>query len=113
MNSEAELPETAAADAEAEVDVEADAVEAAEPDAPRERMPPVESRFLYVDVAARRAKQLRRGALPRLAALAPDPETGERPATTVKFERIAMEEVEEGLIVYELPDSQPATEDPS
>ena len=65
---QAELPETAAAGAEAEVE-EADAVEAPEPEAPRERMPPVESRFLYVDVAARRAKQLRRGALPRLAAL--------------------------------------------
>ncbi len=111
MSSEAELPETAVADAD--VEVAADAVEAPEAGVPRERMPPVESRFLYVDVAARRAKQLRRGALPRLAALAPDPETGERPATTVKFERIAMEEVDEGLIVYELPEPQPATEEPS
>ena len=112
MNIEAEHPEAASADVG--MDVEADAAEAPEPEASRERMPPVESRFLYVDVAARRAKQLRRGALPRLAALAPDPETGERPATTVKFERVAMEEVDEGLIVYELPDAQPpATEDPS
>ena len=106
MSGEAGLPEsveTAAGGAEA--------VGAPEP--PRERMPPVESRFLYVDVAARRAKQLRRGALPRLAALAPDPETGERPATTVKFERVAMEEVDEGLIVYELPDARPAAEEPS
>ena len=109
MNSEAEIPENTVADVEAL----ADAVEAPEPEVPRERMPPVESRFLYVDVAARRAKQLRRGALPRLEALAPDPETGERPATTVKFERIAMEEVDEGLIVYELPDPQPVTEEPS
>lgn len=67
-------------------------------------MPPLESRFLYVDVAARRAKQLRRGALPRLKSLSPDPETGERPARVNKLERIAMEEVDEGLIVYELPD---------
>ncbi len=111
MSSEAELPETAAA--EVDVAVDADAAEAAEPAAPRERMPPVESRFLYVDVAARRAKQLRRGALPRLAALAPDPETGERPPAAVKLERIAMAEVDEGLIVYELPDTEPATEDPS
>ncbi len=111
MSSEVELPETAVPDVDAEA--EADAVEAPEPEAPRERMPPVESRFLYVDVAARRAKQLRRGALPRLAAFAPDPETGDRPATTVKFERIAMEEVDEGLIVYELPDPRPATEEPS
>ncbi len=111
MSSEAELPETAVADVD--VEAAADAVEAPGPAASRERMPPVESRFLYVDVAARRAKQLRRGALPRLAALAPDPETGERPATAIKLERIAMEEVDEGLIVYELPDPRPATEEPS
>ena len=109
MNTEAEIPETGEAAVEG-----AEAVEASgQPEPPRERMPPVESRFLYVDVAARRAKQLRRGALPRLAGLAPDPETGERPATTVKFERVAMEEVDEGLIVYELPDSEPAAEDRS
>ena len=30
------------------------------------KAPPIESRFLYVDVAALRAKQLRRGARPRL-----------------------------------------------
>ncbi len=111
MSSEAELPETAAADVE--VAAAADAVEAPGPETPRERMPPVESRFLYVDVAARRAKQLRRGALPRLAALAPDPETGERPAPAIKLERIAMEEVNEGLIVYELPDPQPPPKEPS
>ena len=111
MNREAEkLPEAGPAEAEAGPDV--NAVEASGPAQQRERMPPVEGRFLYVDVAARRAKQLRRGALPRLAALAPDPETGERPATTVKFERVAMEEVDEGLIVYELPDPQPPAEDP-
>ena len=28
--------------------------------------PPITSRFLFVDVAAQRAKQLRRGALPRI-----------------------------------------------
>lgn len=65
-----------------------------------------ESRFLYVDVASRRAKQLRRGALPRLAGLAPDPETGERPTPESKLERIAMEEVDEGLIVYALPEAE-------
>lgn len=111
MNSAAEHPEATSADVK--VDEEADVAETPEPEAPRERMPPVESRFLYVDVAARRAKQLRRGALPRLEALAPDPETGERPVTAVKFERVAMEEVDEGLIVYELPDPQPVTEEPS
>ena len=72
-----------------------------------------ESRFLYVDVAARRAKQLRRGALPRLAALAPDPETGERPIPTAKLERIAMEEVDEGLIVYALPEPRESPADES
>ena len=97
----------------------AEAAEAADapdaPDAPdwSRDMPTItrESRFLYVDVAARRAKQLRRGALPRLAALAPDPETGERPATVAKLERIAMEEVDEGLIAYALPDGQEAAAD--
>ena len=74
----------------------------------REPMPPIESRFLYVGVAAKRAKQLRRGALPRLRELAPDPETGERPAPRGKLERVAMREVDGGLIVYEVPDPKPA-----
>ena len=55
---------------------------------------PITSRFLFVDVAAQRAKQLRRGALPRL----------ERSlATPHKLERLAMEEVRSGLIEYTLP----------
>jgi DNA-directed RNA polymerase subunit K/omega len=65
---------------------------------------PIESRFLFVNVAALRAKQLRRGALPRLASLRPDPQTGVRPASPHKLERVAMDEVEGGLIVYELPE---------
>lgn len=72
------------------------------PRIPENRTPPIRSRFLFVDVASRRAKQLRRGALPRLEALRPDPETGQRPAVTSRLERVAMEEVEQGLIVYEL-----------
>jgi len=72
------------------------------PRIPEEPVAPITSRFLFVDVASRRAKQLRRGALPRLEALRPDPETGHRPETTSKLERIAMEEVEQGLVVYEL-----------
>jgi len=56
--------------------------------------PPISSRFLFVDVAAQRAKQLRRGALPRLQ---------RGPATPHKLERIAMEEVRSGLIDYSLP----------
>ena len=55
---------------------------------------PITSRFLFVDVAAQRAKQLRRGALPRL---------DRAPATPHKLERVAMEEVRHGLIQYTLP----------
>lgn len=55
---------------------------------------PITSRFLFVDVAAQRAKQLRRGALPRLQRLSPGPH---------KLERVAMDEVRDGLIHYELP----------
>ena len=83
--------------------------QAAEPDAPREPRPkaePILSRFLFVDVAALRAKQLRRGALPRLD---DDPHSSEahRP-DPIKAERIAMEEVRRGLVLYEV---VPATED--
>ncbi|HXG53943.1 MAG TPA: DNA-directed RNA polymerase subunit omega [Vicinamibacterales bacterium] len=56
--------------------------------------PSITSRFLFVDVAAQRAKQLRRGALARL----------EHPvAGPHKLERVAMEEVRSGLIQYTLP----------
>ena len=57
---------------------------------------PITSRFLFVDVAAQRAKQLRRGALPRLDRHA----AGHTPH---KLERVAMEEVRLGLINYTLP----------
>lgn len=60
--------------------------------------PPVTDRFLFVDIAALRAKQLRRGARPRLPA---DP--GTRPDVPTKPERIAMEEVRQQLVHYELP----------
>ncbi len=66
----------------------------------REPMPPVESRFMFVDIAAMRAKQLRRGALPRITL--PEDES-ERPESARKLERIAMREVDDGLIVYHLP----------
>lgn len=56
---------------------------------------PITSRFLFVDVAAQRAKQLRRGALDRL-----DRGLGAGPH---KLERVAMEEVRMGLIHYTLP----------
>jgi DNA-directed RNA polymerase subunit K/omega len=73
-------------------------------DAPPELHAPIQTRFLFVDVAAQRAKQLRRGALPRLHQLPPDPETGHRTEMPHKLERIAMEEVRHRLIGWELPD---------
>ena len=71
------------------------------PPVPRPKAPPIFSRFLFVDVAAMRAKQLRRGALPRLD---DDPHSSEphRPDPH-KAERIAMEEVRRGLVLYEVP----------
>ena len=60
--------------------------------------PPL-SRFLFVDVAAMRAKQLRRGALPRLG-----PSEGHN---LLKAERIAMEETRRGLVGYDLPVFKP------
>jgi DNA-directed RNA polymerase subunit K/omega len=68
--------------------------------APREPAPPIESRFLYVDVAALRAKQLRRGAKPRLVD-GIEPEHGSKPN---KAERIAMAEVRGGLVEWSLPE---------
>jgi DNA-directed RNA polymerase subunit K/omega len=50
-----------------------------------------------VDVAARRAKQLRRGALPRLG------QESEGAPQPIKPERIAMEEVRRGLVHYDVP----------
>jgi DNA-directed RNA polymerase subunit K/omega len=80
------------------------------PDVDREPPASIDSRFLYVDVAAQRAKQLRRGALPRLEELAPNPETGVRPPRNSKLERIAMREVDTQKIYYEVPDPKPSTE---
>ena len=76
---------------------------------PRKHMPPVESRFMFVDIAALRAKQLRRGARPRVEPL--DRQNSNVEQETEKIERIAMREIEEGLIVYELPSLEPKTED--
>jgi DNA-directed RNA polymerase subunit K/omega len=56
---------------------------------------PIESRFLYVDVAAARAKQLRKGATVRLDATAP---------RATKPERLAMEEVNQRLVEWDLPE---------
>lgn len=82
-----------------------DVLAAPEPEAAtaplRPKAPPIESRFLYVDVAAMRAKQLRRGALPRID----EDDLGEHRTMPHKAERIAMEEVKRGLVLYEVPAS--------
>jgi DNA-directed RNA polymerase subunit K/omega len=65
---------------------------------PAEPLPPIQSRFLFVDVAALRAKQIRRGARVRF-----DTEPGV-PAPH-KPERVAMEEVRRGLVFYQVPAS--------
>ncbi len=70
---------------------------------------PLQSRFLFVDIAAQRAKQLRRGAVPRLEKT---PEGDLPPTAPKKPERIAMEEVRHGLISFELPDLKPPTGGP-
>jgi DNA-directed RNA polymerase subunit K/omega len=66
------------------------------PQIPAEPAPPIGSRFLFVDVAALRAKQLRRGARVRL------PET-DTTHVIHKAERLAMEEVRKGLVYYDVP----------
>ena len=72
-----------------------------EPEEPDTPAAPITSRFLFVDIAAMRAKQLRRGALPRLG---PDDGSTHRQELH-KAERVAMEEVRRGLVQYEVPDS--------
>ena len=73
------------------------------PPAPRPKATPIESRFLFVDVAAMRAKQLRRGATVRLDEIL---EAGEvARALPHKAERIAMEEVRRNLVLYDVPAS--------
>ena len=68
---------------------------------PSEPAPPIHSRFLFVDVAALRAKQLRRGARPRL---------GTDISVPHKAERVAMEEVRRGLVAYDVAQLKPATD---
>ena len=65
---------------------------------PVEPAPPVSNRFLFVDIAALRAKQLRRGARPRL-----DQGTHDGHAQPHKAERVAMEEVRRRLVQFDLP----------
>lgn len=77
-----------------------------EPQEPPAKALPIESRFLFVDVAALRAKQLRRGARVRLAGA---PDGAPAPDTPRKPERVAMEEVRQGLVSYELVEPPPAS----
>jgi len=67
------------------------------PAAPTEPAPPIESRFLFVDVASMRATQLRRGARIRL-------QPGEGRRIPERLERAAMDEVRQGLVYYTVPD---------
>ena len=63
-----------------------------------EPAPAIDSRFLFVDVAAQRANQLRRGARIRLT-------SGDGRHLPHKLERAAMEEVRQQLIQYTLPET--------
>jgi len=94
--------------------------EAEQPAEERTPAPPIESRFLFVDVAALRAKQLRRGAKSRLEPSESEPAApppvvvpavppavpvpGAPVARKFKAERVAMQEVRHGLVDWNLPD---------
>ena len=65
------------------------------PRIPSEPAPPITSRFLFVDVAALRAKQLRRGARLRF-------NEADAVQAIHKAERLAMEEVRRGLVHYDV-----------
>ena len=96
-------------DPESASDVEdaSESDEAVEARSERESMPPIESRFMFVDVASLRAAQLRRGALPRVTMASADTD-GDTTSGPVKLEHVAMQELKEGLIVYEFPDEPKA-----
>jgi DNA-directed RNA polymerase subunit K/omega len=66
------------------------------PRIPAQPAPEITSRFLFVDVASMRAKQLRSGALARI-------DVSEGRHIPHKLERMAMEEVKQRLVEYELP----------
>ncbi len=67
-----------------------------------EQSPEVSNRFLFVDIAALRAKQLRRGARPRF-----DSTVHEGHPQPHKAERVAMEEVRRRLVQFDLPPNKP------
>ena len=101
--------ETEVSEAPAEVAQDGGQAAEDEAEAEREPAPSIESRFLYVDVAAQRAKQLRRGAQPRLEELAGDAEADTPVKLSHKLERIAMREVDRRKIHYDVPDPAPAS----
>ncbi len=74
------------------------------PELPSEPAPLVSNRFLFVDIAALRAKQLRRGARPRIDHVA------EHHPMPHKPERLAMEEVKQQKVYFDLPPLKPAGE---
>lgn len=78
-------------------DVVDDAAQADAPKIPLEPAAPITSRFLFVDVASMRAKQLRRGARLRY-------ENEPGVAGPRKPERMAMEEVRRRLVQYDIPE---------
>ena len=83
-----------------QVDPAADALAADDAPIIHPKAAAIESRFLFVDVSALRAKQLRRGARPRL-----DQADEAIPVSkAVKAERVAMEEVKQNLVQWDLPD---------
>jgi hypothetical protein len=94
-----------------DVDVQSDQPETVSEPEERIQGQPIESRFLFVDVAALRAKQLRRGAKSRLEPAEPDAPVvpvaanpGPVPARKIKAERVAMQEVRQHLVEWQLPD---------
>ena len=94
-----------------DVDIQNDQTELASEPAERVQGQPIESRFLFVDVAALRAKQLRRGAKSRLESGEPEvpvapvtPAPGAVPPRKIKAERVAMQEVRQHLVEWQLPD---------
>jgi DNA-directed RNA polymerase omega subunit len=86
-----------------ELDVETPVTERPKADE-RFAISPTEGRFLFVEIAAQRAKQLRRGALNRLHPADAEGESPEAPVQQHKPERVAMEEVRRGFIQYDLSD---------
>ena len=90
-----------------DAEIEREGAQVDEPDVPRDPAAPIESRFLFVDVAALRAKQLRRGAKLRLPEPGADADHTPRP---IKAERLAMAEVRTGLVEWALPDFKAITD---